>query len=79
MALPPIVREAISEVITSPTQKISKLYIFPIVEVMATPTVPDTMPQISPMTSLQKDDTLSAFFLKDTAFLAPLIFLALIA
>lgn len=78
-ALPPIVKEAMIAVIIKPTQKICKLYIFDIVAVIVTPAEPDIIPHISPITSLQNDDTLSAFFLNDTAFFAPFIFLALIA
>ena len=43
-----------------------------------TPAEPDIIPQISPITSLQNDDTLSAFFLNLTATSAPFTFLAFI-
>ena len=46
---------------------------------IVTPADPDIIPHISPITSLQNDDTLAAFFLKLTAVLAPFIFLELIA
>ena len=78
-AFPPIVSEAIIAVIISPTQKMSKLYVFDIVAVIVTPADPDMIPHMSPITSLQNDDTLSAFFLNDTAFFAPFIFFELIA
>ena len=39
------------------------------------PVEPDTIPHISPITSLQKEDTCAAFFLNFTATLAPLTFL----
>ena len=42
---------------------------------IAVPAAPDITPQISPITSQQKLDTLSAFFLNLTAILAPFTFL----
>lgn len=79
IAFPPIVSEAIVAVTINPTNKMSKLYDSDIALVIVTPAEPDMIPHISPITSLQKDDTLSAFFLNNTAFLAPFIFLELIA
>ena len=79
IAFPPMVREATTPVITSPTQNMSRLYVFEIVAVIVTPAEPDIIPHMSPITSLQNDDTLSAFFINDTAVLAPFIFLELIA
>lgn len=79
IAFPPIVNAAIMAVIISPIQNISRLYVFDMVAVIVTPAEPDMIPHMSPITSLQNDDTLSAFFLNDTAVFAPFIFFELIA
>jgi hypothetical protein len=72
-ALPPIVKAAVKAVITSPVYN-TLVFNFSDREVdIVTPAEPDTIPHISPITSLQNDDTLSAFFLNDTAFMALLI------
>lgn len=62
MAFPPIVSAAIIAVIISPTQKISRSYVSEMVAVIVTPADPEIIPHISPITSLQNDDTLSASF-----------------
>lgn len=77
MAFPPIVNEAIVAVIINPTQKTFKSKFLEIDAAIVTPAEPDIIPHISPITSLQNDDTLAAFFLNDTAFFAPFIFLEL--
>lgn len=77
MAFPPIVNEAIVAVIINPTQKMFRFKALDMEEDIVTPAEPEIMPHMSPMTSLQNDDTLAAFFLNDTAFLAPFIFLEL--
>ena len=48
-ALPPIVSEATIPVMISPTQNISRLYVFEITAVMVTPAEPDMIPHISPL------------------------------
>ena len=78
-AFPPIVNDAVIAVIINPMYSGLIFNLFDREEVIVTPAEPDIIPQISPITSLQKDDTLSAFFLNDTAFLAPFIFFELIA
>ncbi len=78
IALPPIVRAAIVAVTNNDTinRFISN---FEAIEVAtATPAVPDTIPQISPTTSLQIDDTLSEFLINLTAIFEPFTFLAFI-
>lgn len=77
MAFPPIVSEAIVAVIISPTQNMFRFSALDKEEAIVTPAEPEIIPHMSPMTSLQNDDTLAAFFLNDTAFLAPFIFLEL--
>ena len=52
-----------------------KLNVFVRIAVIVVPAAPDIIPQISPITSQQKLDTLSAFFLNLTATSAPLTFL----
>ena len=75
MALPPIVR---ADTIAVDSSDIIKKFIFntllKLVD-MATQQAPDITPHISPMTSLQKLDTLSVFFLNVTASFAPFTFL----
>ena len=78
MALPPIVNAAIIAVITSVVINISKLFDDDNIAANATPADPDTIPHISPITSLQKLDAFSLFFINLTASLAPLTFLVAI-
>lgn len=78
MALPPIVR---ADTIDVAKRDIIRKFIFSVLLkllAIATQQAPDITPHISPITSLQKLDTLSVFFLNVTANLAPLTFLAAI-
>ena len=75
MALPPMVKADTIEVVNS---DISKKFIFVILlipDAIDTQQAPDITPHISPITSLQKLDTLSGFFLNVTASFAPFTFL----
>ena len=75
MALPPIVR---ADTVAVASSDIIRKFIFNtllrLLEI-ATQQAPDMTPHISPMTSLQKLDTLSVFFLNVTASFAPFTFL----
>ena len=77
-ALPPIVNEAITAVVIKVTMKISTFKCLLKLAAMITPADPDIIPHISPITSLQKVETFSAFFLNKTATSAPFIFLEFI-
>ena len=63
IAFPPIVKAPIKLVITIVATNIFILYCLLIVNATVTPADPDSIPHISPMTSLQKLDTLLAFFI----------------
>ena len=75
-AFPPIVNDAIKAVIHKVTGRTGILKVLAIESATVTPAEPEIIPQISPITSLQKDETLLAFFLNNTAVLAPFTFLA---
>ena len=70
IALPPIVSAAIVAVVINPTGSIGIFVILLINAVIVTPAEPETTPHISPITSQQKEDTFSSFFLNLTAILA---------
>ena len=75
MALPPIVR---ADTIAVASSDIIRKFIFnTLLRLldMDTQHAPDMTPHISPITSLQKLDTLSVFFLNVTASFAPFTFL----
>ena len=75
MALPPIVR---ADTVAVASSDIIRKFIFnTLLRLldMATQHAPDMTPHISPITSLQKLDTLSVFFLNVTASFAPFTFL----
>ena len=78
IAFPPIVRDEIIEV--NNKDRIKKFIFSAVLNLvdMAIQQAPDITPQISPITSLQKLDTLSVFCLNFTASFAPLTFLAAI-
>ena len=73
-ALPPIVIDATNAVIINDTIKRLKLNLFDIIIAIDTAVDPEIIPQISPITSLQKLDTFSAFLINFTASFAPLTF-----
>ena len=79
IALLPIVSEAIKAVTIRDTIKELNLKLSIIFLAIITPALPDNIPHISPTTSLQKLETLSAFLISLTAVLAPLTFLELFA
>ena len=78
MALPPIVNDDTNDVANRDTIRKLIFRVVLMVLAMGTQQAPDITPHISPITSLQKLATLSVFFLKVTANLAPLTFLAAI-
>lgn len=76
-AFPPMVSAAIVAVTINEVITGSSANDFAMFDAIKTLNDPEITPQMSPMTSLQNDPTLSAFRLKVTATLAPLTFLAL--
>lgn len=77
IALPPTVSEDTNPAINAPSNAVSRLGLFSrILKTIAAPIAPLIIPQISPTTSLQKLDALSAFFKSPTASFAPFILLA---
>ena len=79
MALPPTVTEEMKPAITALRSAFSKPGLaISILKTIAAPMAPLIIPQMSPITSLQKLDTLSAFFKRSTASLAPFILFAAI-
>ena len=78
MAFPPIVSEDIIAVNSKPVNNIFVLYLVIKMAAIVVPAAPDITPQTSPITSQQKLDTLSAFFLNFTAILAPFTLLEFI-
>jgi len=76
VAFPPIVREEINPVIAALSSTLSRSgLMIRILKTRVAPIAPLKIPQISPITSLQKLPTLSAFFSSPIASAAPLIFL----
>ena len=78
MAFPPIVKAAIVAATTNPVNNKLKPNYDTNIAVIVVPAAPDIIPHTSPITSQQKFDTLSAFFLNLTATLAPFTFLEFI-
>ena len=77
MALPPMVN---AEIIAETIPVNNKIFILVIsfnIDTITTPVEPDTIPQTSPMTSQQIEDTLELFFIRKTPIFPPFIFLAL--
>lgn len=77
-ALPPIVNEAIKLVRTRVIQKMSTSSLLANNMAIVEAAAPDNIPQMSPITSLQKLDTFEAFFISLMASLEPFTFLAAI-
>ena len=71
IALPPIVNDEMIAVIINPVKSKSVWYFVTSIAHIVVPAAPDITPQISPITSQQKLDVLSALFLSLTAVLAP--------
>ena len=78
MALPPIVKLATIAVVIKVIKNKFIDVVFDIKLAIVTAVEPDITPHISPITSQQKLDTLSLFFLNNTAILAPFTFLEFI-
>ena len=78
IAFPPIVKDATIAATVKLTNNKLKLKVLEIPTAIVVAAAPETIPQISPITSLQKLATLSAFFLNITAILAPFTFLEFI-
>ena len=74
IAFPPIVKDETTAVTTNPVKIKSKLYLEIKIAAIEVAAAPETTPQISPITSQQKLETLGAFFLNFTAIFAPLLF-----
>ena len=77
-AFPPIVKAAIRDVVTKVTTNILICVVVDIITDIIALADPEMIPQISPTTSLQKDDTLAAFLINSTAISEPFTFLAFI-
>ena len=77
-ALPPIVKVEIIAVISKVMGSVGRLNLSDIIIAIDRPVDPLIIPQISPITSLQNDDTLSDFFIKFTAIEAPFTLLVAI-
>ena len=75
IALPPIVNEAIKLVKTRFTINTFIPYDSEIDSAMVIPAPPESIPHMSPMTSLQKLETLELFLIKKSAVFEPLTFL----
>ena len=71
IALPPIVNDEMIAVIINPVKSKSVWYFVTKIAHIVVPAAPDITPQISPITSQQKLDVLSALFLNLTAVVAP--------
>ena len=67
MALPPTVAAPIIEVIIIVVIVLGQLNVSAIVSVRTAPKLPDTIPQISPITSLHIEETFVEFFTAKSA------------
>ena len=73
-AFPPMVQAAIKAVINRLVNNMFQWNVATKIVTIVTPVAPLIMPQISPMTSLQKLDTLLAFLIRRIARRAPFFF-----
>ncbi len=77
-ALPPMVKEAVIAAVIKLGSNGSIFILVETITAILAAAAPEMIPQISPITSQQKLETLSAFFFNLTAMFAPFTFLEFI-